>query len=111
MDVALVGNGTVSVVAVIAVARAWARTAPFRVKFTIGSPKPRFAKPLPVTLNVAGGVARSIVLGVMPLTWAAARDAERRRGVARSIVLGVMPLTPGPGRVSATVSGALPWRL
>src|SRR3989442_4009445 len=32
-------------------------------------------------------------------------------GVARSIELGVMPLTPGTGRVSVTVSAALPIRL
>ena len=68
MAVALVGNGTVSDVGVIAVARAWARTTPFRVKFTIGSPKPRFANPLPVTVNVAGGVARSIALGATTIS-------------------------------------------
>ena len=66
MAVALVGNGTVSVVGVIPVARAWARITPFRVKFTIGSPKPRFAKPVPLMANVAGGVARSIAPGVIP---------------------------------------------
>src|SRR5438093_415988 len=38
------------------------------MKFTTGRPNPRFAKPLPVIVNVAGGLARSIVLGVMPLT-------------------------------------------
>src|SRR2546426_689388 len=39
------------------------------MKFTIGRPKPRFAKPpLPVIVKLAGGVARSIELGVMPLT-------------------------------------------
>src|SRR2546427_5157333 len=36
------------------------------MKFTIGRPKPRFAKPLPVIVKLAGGVARSIELGVMP---------------------------------------------
>src|SRR2546425_8107446 len=56
------------------------------MKFTIGRPKPRFAKPLPVIVKLAGGVARSIELGVMPLT-------------------------PGTGRVSVTVSVALPIRL
>src|SRR2546427_12687570 len=56
------------------------------MKFTIGRPKPRFAKPLPVIVKLAGGVARSIELGVMPLT-------------------------PGTGRVSVTVSAALPIRL
>ena len=38
------------------------------MKFTTGRPKPRFAKPLPVIVKLAGGAARSIVLGVMPLT-------------------------------------------
>ena len=51
MAVALVGNGTVSVVGVIPVARAWAKITPFRVKFTTGSPKPAFTKPLPVTVE------------------------------------------------------------
>ena len=57
-----------------------------RTKFTTGRPKPRFAKPLPVIVKLAGGVARSIGFGVMPLT-------------------------PGTGRVSVTVSVALPIRL
>src|SRR3989441_9203184 len=39
-----------------------------RMKFTIGRPKPRFAKPLPVIVKLAGGVARSIELGVMLFT-------------------------------------------
>src|SRR2546428_683774 len=56
------------------------------MKFAIGRPQPRFAKPLPVIVKLAGGVARSIELGVMPLT-------------------------PGTGRVSVTVSAALPVRL
>src|SRR2546428_252733 len=168
------------------------------MKFTTGRPKPRFAKPLPVIVKLAGGVATSIELGVMPLTpgtgrvsvtvsaalpirlkvgalpvccqtWAwtgpadspgrfgviavagvgkgtgsvllfkgyadprdlrafpTRRSSDRRPkprfakplpvivklagGVARSIELGVMPLTPGTGRVSVTVSAALPIRL
>ena len=81
----LVGNGTVSVVDVITVARACASTTPFRVKFAIGSPKPRFANPMPVTVNVAGGVARSIVFGAIAVT-------------------------PGAGRESVTVRGPLPCR-
>src|SRR5437899_5786405 len=79
IDVAGVGKGTVSVVPQVrAVGRACARSVVPRMKFTIGRPKPRFAKPLPVIVKLAGGVARSIELGVMPLT-------------------------PGTGRVSVTV--------
>src|SRR3989441_687979 len=87
MAVAGVGKGTVNVVLPVrAVARACASSVVPRMKFTIGRPKPRFAKPLPVIVKLAGGVARSIELGVMPLT-------------------------PGTGRVSVTVSAALPIRL
>src|SRR5437899_2499335 len=69
IDVAGVGKGTVSVVPPVrAVARACASSVVPRMKFTIGRPKPRFAKPLPVIVKLAGGVARSIELGVMPLT-------------------------------------------
>src|SRR2546426_289095 len=77
--VAGVGKGTVSVLPPVrAVARACASSVVPRMKFTTGRPKPRFAKPLPVIVKLAGGVARSIELGVMPLT-------------------------PGTGRVSVTV--------
>src|SRR5262249_56178639 len=87
MAVAAVGNGTVSVVLpVMAVARAWASTVVPRVKFTTGRPKPWFAKPLPVMVKLVGGVARSIVLGVMVFT-------------------------PGAGVESTTVSGTPPIRL
>ena len=69
IDVAGVGKGTVSVVLPVrAVALACASSVVPRMKFTIGRPKPRFAKPLPVIVKPAGGVARSIELGVMPLT-------------------------------------------
>src|SRR5262249_9920864 len=69
MAVAVVGNGTVRLVPpVIAVARAWARTVPPRVKFTTGRPKPWFTKPLPATVKLVGGAERSTVLGVMLLT-------------------------------------------
>src|SRR5437867_2403309 len=86
-DVAGVGYGTVNVVLPLSpVARACAIKTPLRTKFTTGRPKPRFAKPLPVIVKLAGGVARSIGFGVMPLT-------------------------PGAGRVSLTVSVALPIRL
>ena len=67
-------------------ARACAIKTPPRTKFTTGKPKPRFAKPTPVIVKVAGGSARSIGFGLMPLT-------------------------PGTGRVSVTVSVALPIRL
>src|SRR3989442_939933 len=69
IDVAGVGKGTVSVVPPVrAVARACASSVVPRMKFTIGRPKPRFAKPLPVIVKRAGGVAGSIERGVMPLT-------------------------------------------
>src|SRR5437867_757702 len=68
-DVAGVGYGTVNVVLPLSpVARACAIKVPLRTKFTTGRPKPRFAKPPPVIVKVAGGLARSIVPGVIPLT-------------------------------------------
>src|SRR5512145_3335911 len=85
-DVALVGNGTVSVVAVSAVARACATSAPPRTKLITGSPKAEDVNPLPVIVKATGGEARSIALGVIPLTI-------------------------GTGRVSFTVSATLPSRL
>src|SRR5882672_8823897 len=88
--VAAVGKGTVSeVLPPSAVARACARSVPLRVKFTTGRPNPRFAKPVPVTVKAAGGVARSIVLGVMALTLPG----------------------PGPDRVSLIVSVTPPSRV
>src|SRR2546428_419886 len=67
--VALVGKGTVSVVLPVrAVARACANSTPLRPKFATGSPNPRFAKPVPARVKLAGGAARSIELGVMALT-------------------------------------------
>src|SRR2546425_946764 len=85
--VAAVGNGTVSVVLPVrAEARACASTVPPRTKFATGSPNPRFAKPLPVTVKLAGGATRSIELGVIALT-------------------------PGGGRASVTASESLPTRL
>src|SRR3989442_929647 len=76
IDVAGVGKGTVSVVPPVrAVARACASSMVPRMKFTIGRPKPRFAKPLPVIVKLAGGGARSIELGVMPLTPVAGRGS------------------------------------
>src|SRR5215475_8148571 len=73
------------VVLVTEVTRTWPRLVPLRTKLTTGKPKPKFAKPLPVIVKLAGGVARSIGLGVMELT-------------------------PGGGRVSLTVSEVLPTR-
>src|SRR5262245_13524144 len=85
--VACVGNGTVRVVLPVSpVARAWAISVVPRMKFTTGSPKPRFAKPVPVIVKLAGGDARSIGFGVMPVTL-------------------------GAGRVSLTVRPTLPIRL
>src|SRR5882724_2672555 len=85
--VAFVGNGTVRVVLpVSAVARACASSIPPRVKFTTGSPKPPLAKPCPAIVNGAGGLARSIGLGVIPVTHR------------------------GHGRESVTVSGPPPTR-
>ena len=62
---ACVGNGTVSVVfSASAVARACAIKVLPRMKFTIGSPNPKFAKPLPVIVKVAGGgLTKSIGFG------------------------------------------------
>src|SRR5439155_1194116 len=83
-DVAGVGYGTVNVVLPLSpVARACAIKTPLRTKFATGRPQPRFAHPLPVIVKLVGGVARSIGFGVMPLT-------------------------PGDGRVSLTLSVALP---
>src|SRR3989454_214299 len=48
------------------------------MKFTTGRPKPRFAKPLPVIVKLAGGVARFFVLGGRGLT--------RREGVRGTAV-------------------------
>src|SRR5437899_3864917 len=56
------------------------------MKFTTGSPKPRFAKAVPVMVKLAGGLARSTTLGLIALT-------------------------PGPGRVSVRVSSRAPVRL
>src|SRR5262245_49389750 len=85
--VACVGNGTVRVVPpASAVARACAIKVVPRMKFTTGRPKPRSANPEPVIVKLAGGDARSIELGLIPLTL-------------------------GPGRESLTVSAALPARL
>src|SRR3989442_10774041 len=63
--VAAVGNGTVSVLPVGPVARTCASSTPPPTKFATGSPNPRSAKPLPVTVKLAAGAARSIELGVM----------------------------------------------
>src|SRR2546422_198699 len=85
--VAGVGKGTVSVVVPViffSMIRRPPRSTLF--PYTTLCRSPRFAKPLPVIVTLAGGVARSIELGVMPLT-------------------------PGTGRVPAPVSAALPIRL
>src|SRR5580765_3860217 len=38
------------------------------MKFTTGRPKPRFAKPVPVIVKLAGGLARSTAAGLIALT-------------------------------------------
>ena len=63
-----VGYGTVRVVLVPEVARAWAIIMPLRVKLATDRPKPRSPKPFPVMVKLAGGVARSMGLGTMELT-------------------------------------------
>src|SRR3989442_923608 len=83
IDVAGVGKGTVSVVPPVrAVARASSGSHTSRIKLPLHIAYPLLAEPLPVIVKLAGGVARSIELGVMPLT-------------------------PGTGPVSVTVSAAL----
>src|SRR3989449_1259700 len=97
IDVAGVGKGTVSVVPVRAVARACASSMVPRMKFTIGRPKPRFAKPLPVIVKLAGGVARSIELGVMPLTPVSAANVALTLVAALSVTVHVpVPEQPPP---------------
>jgi len=67
--VADVGNGTVNVVLpVSAVARACASKVEPRMKFTTGRPKPTLAKPLPVMVKLAGGIASEIGSGLIALT-------------------------------------------
>src|SRR6267142_2810950 len=99
-EVACVGNGTVNVVLPESpVARACAITTLLRTKFTTGRPKPRFANPLPVIVKLAGGVARSIVLGVMPLTPATLLKVAVTACAAFAVMLQVpvpaqLPLQP-----------------
>src|SRR3989442_5122471 len=67
--VAGVGKGTVSVVLPVrAVARACASSVVPRMKFTTGRPKPRFLKPFPVRVKLAGVGFRTIKLRVISLT-------------------------------------------
>src|SRR6267142_1949453 len=99
-EVACVGYGTVNVVLPESpVARACAISTLLRTKFTTGKPKPRFANPLPVIVKLAGGVARSIVLGVMPLTPAALLKVAVTACAAFAVMLQVpvpaqLPLQP-----------------
>src|SRR5256712_9070518 len=109
IDVAGVGKGTVSVLPPVrAVARACASSVVPRMKFTIGRPKPRFAKPLPVIVKLAGGVARSIELGVMPLTpGSVTANIALTVVAALSVTVQVLvpehppPLPPGKGGPAA----------
>src|SRR5262245_66163510 len=88
--VACVGNGTVRVVLpVSAVARACAiNVVPF-MKFTTGKPKPRFARPAPVIVNVTGGAPRSIEAGKMPI--------PRRESLANNAARPISVKEPVPG--------------
>ncbi|PYN50019.1 MAG: hypothetical protein DME00_07205, partial [Candidatus Rokuibacteriota bacterium] len=63
-----VGNGTVSAVPTSPVARAWPSSTSLETKFTTGSPAPKFAGPTPVIVKVLGAAARSIGLGVIPIS-------------------------------------------
>src|SRR5207237_1138545 len=91
--VASVGNGTVSIVAERRVgAGAWASTTPPRAKFTTGRPEPVLAKPCPATENATGGVARSIELGVMPVT----HSVHGRVSVTVSVALTTSVKLAGP---------------
>src|SRR5437867_3599957 len=83
--VTFVGNGTVSVVFPLSpVARACPTIVPPLIKFATGGPKPLLSKPPPAIVNDACALARSIGLGLMPVTHS------------------------GHGRVSLTVSVMLP---
>jgi hypothetical protein len=64
---------------VSALARACASMVEPRMKFTTGSPKPRFAKLLPVIVKLAGGLARSTVLGSMAPSFRPAATFEPAR--------------------------------
>src|SRR5205823_4222051 len=65
-----VGNGTVVAPPVRAVARACPTSTPSRTKFTTGRPAPRSPKPPPLSVKLAGAAARSVGLGVIPVTHA-----------------------------------------
>src|SRR5262245_49986455 len=65
-----------------------------RVKFTTGRPKPRLAKPLPVTVKVAGGAARSIVLGTIESTPGAMPVTARCRSPPLEVKLTLLEKTP-----------------
>src|SRR5437870_13686774 len=70
----MVENGTVSVVVPASVvARTCASRVEPRMKFTTGSPKPRFARLLPVIVKLAGGLARSTTSGLIALTTGTGR--------------------------------------
>src|SRR5262249_45718312 len=58
-----------------AVARTCASMVESRMKFTTGRPKPRFASVVPVMVKLAGGLARSTVLGLMALTLGTGRES------------------------------------
>src|SRR5215813_13282202 len=105
MAVAVVGNGTVRLVLpVIALARAWAISMPFRVKFATGRPKPRFAKPVPVMVKLAGGATTSTVLGVMLLTPGTVPVTRRWRPPPLDVKLTFEEITPEVVGVNRTTT-------
>src|SRR5438093_834377 len=91
--VAFVGNGTVSVVLPVSpVARACpTTTAPLR-KFATGRPKPLLVKPWPAIVNDVGALARSIGVGVIPVT----RNAHGRVKLTVSVTLPTSAQLVGP---------------
>src|SRR5882724_11250276 len=105
MAVAAVGKGTVSMVLpVITVARAWAIKVPPRTKFTTGRSKPRFAKPVPVTVKLAGGAARSTVPGAMLATPGTAPVTARWRLPPLDVKLTFAEKTPEVVGLNRTVT-------
>ena len=94
----MVGNGTVSVVAVLAVARACPSNVLPRTKLTKGRPKPTLAKPPPVTVKLAGGAARSMGSGVMLFTPTPVPETAREAPPApvKSTVPAKSPAEVGP---------------
>src|SRR5215510_3483629 len=105
MAVAAVGNGTVRLVlTVMALARAWAIRMPLRVKFATGRPNPRFAKPVPAMVKLAGGAAMSAVLGVMLLTPGTVPVTRRWRSPPLDVKVTFEEMTPEVVGVNRTTT-------